>query len=163
MIIRENKYFNIEGNEDENYRIYHTRMQLLERGWSRVAAFKGVYSIDYGTPIPPIMDLFLNAPGVVWVRMMNYQIEVRKSPLFTWEEIDQTLLGALLGTVTALEEPADMADVVEEIRKEIYGGEQSDSLPVRLDDGPDARRDSRLLRGNGGQASGLDDSNCTAA
>ena len=164
MQLRENKYFNIEGNEDEHFRIYHVRMQLLDTGWSQISGFKGVYNINDSTAIPPIMALFLDTPGVVWVRVMNYQIEVRKSPMFTWEEIDKTLISALLGIITALEEPADMSDVLDEVRnEEPHETDRDSNLPVRIDDGADIQRDFRLLPGNNRAASGVDDSDCTPA
>lgn len=105
MLLEINPWFNVEVMDDDlDFRIYHSKMELMDSGWSGVEARRGQTQIDPHTPLPPVLDLVLNIKGVVWAMITPYTVRVRKETIFPWDDIHNDIAIIWLGIKQAIEE-----------------------------------------------------------
>lgn len=118
FLLKDNKYINIEvpdAANDPDFRIYHSRLRLLDVGLQNMAAYKGATMVSEEINLPSIMEFALDIEGVMWVGISAYQLSVRKAPIYKWEDIDKKLLELFVGVkaiVDALETPGDLTPPV---------------------------------------------------
>lgn len=107
-MIRESTYFGVEKvPNDDNTRVYHSRLRLLDERWQYQGGFKGIrlagMSDDQEVPLASVLAFVLDLDGVTFAEVKAYQLTVKKSPLFSWDEIEVNLLPLWLGIKPALE------------------------------------------------------------
>lgn len=84
-------YYACELTPDPDLRLYHSRLPLLD-GLITEAAHKGMFE-----DISPLMELLLAIDGVAVAQIFMYKFFIRKSPIFSWDEIDAKVLELLRG------------------------------------------------------------------
>lgn len=118
FLLGDNRYINIEvpdPAEDPNFRIYHSRLRLLDVGLQNMAAYKGATMVSEEINLPSIMEFALDIDGVMWVGISAYQLSVRKAPIYRWEDIDEKLLALFIGVkylINAQDIPEDFRDAL---------------------------------------------------
>lgn len=87
---------------DPELRIYHSRLTLFD-GQQQIAqrGLNEEYGEDIG--ICHLMFLVLKIPGVAVCDITPYRLAVRKSPVFSWAEIEQDIHSILAGVPTAID------------------------------------------------------------
>ncbi len=99
--LRRNDFFVVNTTEDPDVREYHSRVRLLD-DWMTQGAMKGAKFISPGEPTCAVLDLALDVPGVAGANVKAYLLTVEKSPVFSWDEIEENLMQMFYGIKTAL-------------------------------------------------------------
>jgi len=105
---RDDAYFSVEDVND-NVRNYHSRMRLLDDGQQYQGGLSGAEVLENGSEINPILAFTLSIQGVVEAVVKAHAMTIRKSPLFSWSTIDESLVPLWYGIKIAIE----ATDVVE--------------------------------------------------
>lgn len=84
-------YYACELTPDADLRIYHSRLPLLD-GLITEAAHKGMFE-----DMSPLMEILMSIDGIAVAQLYMYKFYVRKSSIFTWDEIDEKIMELLRG------------------------------------------------------------------
>lgn len=95
-------YYIEEDPRNPLHRSYHSRMRLLDEGFQIVGGNKGSRYIAEGVEIPGLLDTVLDIPGVAHAQVTAYQLDILRSPMYAWDEIDQDMVRLWLGIPTAI-------------------------------------------------------------
>lgn len=82
-MINERTHFARQDTDNENCRLYHTRMILTDFASQGVMKCEGVENMVDG-----ILSVVIEIPGVVQANVEPHKLTVVKSPVFDWEEIE---------------------------------------------------------------------------
>jgi len=82
-------YYACELTPDNDLRIYHSRLPLLD-GLITEACHKGMFE-----DMSPFMELLMSIDGIAVAQIYMYKFYVRKSSIFTWQEIDVKIMELL--------------------------------------------------------------------
>lgn len=93
---------------NDSIQIYHSRAKLTgtpvagECGMMLVGALRGIDGNDMSVGdateannTGSLMDTVLSIPGVTFVEIHAYHVQIHKSPVFKWSEIDPKMIGLL--------------------------------------------------------------------
>jgi hypothetical protein len=82
--------FAIATTSDPECRIFHTRMILTDHVCVGVSGCDNVAELVEG-----ILDFVMRLPGVVQAQVERHKLTVVKSPMFSWDEIEEPLVELL--------------------------------------------------------------------
>lgn len=101
-MLLENHWYAIAGTTDPDVRVYYTRL-LLMSDYGVQGLLKGSQfgQIPLMFEPAPIIELVLEMPGVVHAEVRAHHILLTKSPVFTWDEIDERMLVLMEGIALA--------------------------------------------------------------
>lgn len=104
MLMDDNPYFNVEvpDPKDVDFRVYHSRIRLMDDGCQGMSAYKGVTRIGQDQdgndiPLPSMMEFALEVEGVVWVAISAYSLSIRKATVYKWDDIDKKVIALFIG------------------------------------------------------------------
>jgi hypothetical protein len=55
-------------------------------------------------PIPGVLELVLSIPGVVHAQVTAWKLDILKSPVYEWDDVEDHLIPLWLGIKTAIDE-----------------------------------------------------------
>ena len=99
-VIFKDDFIEVEHSDsDPDLCTYHSCLALLDEGYQVQAGFKGVRFLSDGiTPICSMLEFFLSVPGVEQANVTMHRVTIRKSPIFSWEEVHKKVLCLWAGT-----------------------------------------------------------------
>lgn len=86
----ERQHFVRQDTDNQNCRLYHTRMVLTEFPSQGVVKCEGVEEMVDG-----VLSFVIAIPGVVQASVEPHKLTVVKSPAFSWDEVEPKLLSLL--------------------------------------------------------------------
>ena len=115
-MLTQDGFIGVETTPDENIRVYHSRLRLME-DWQIQGGLAGATQLSDGTPVCATLEFLLSLPGVAEAQVMAYRFVVKKSPVFSWGEVEKPIAALLLGVRTVLDETSELDSLFHDIRR----------------------------------------------
>lgn len=94
--LRETPFWAIEATPDPDIRVYYSRIRLLNDDKFSLALLQGA-QFTVGLDLEPVAEILLNIRGVTAVELRANYFVVRRTPVFSWDEIEDEIINLLRG------------------------------------------------------------------